>query len=335
MAHADGLRALGHNVTVVARSRKSLTWKAWARSMLKWRLPDQVPRTSHYDRMQTDLHVVRHDGPLTDADVPDADVVIATWWETAYEVMALSPQKGRKFYLIQHHEVHWPQTRHLAASTYHLPIRKVVISGWLKTVMTELYGDLDVPLVPNSVDSSLFDASPRERQAMPTVGLMYATAPFKGLDTALNAIRRLQQLHPNLRIVAFGATPVSPELPLPPNSRYVCRPDQKDIAKLYASCDLFLAASRLEGFGLPILEAMACRTPVVATHAGCAPDVIQNGINGYVADVDDVDGLVAGMDHILKASASEWRCMSDASRTQVESYSWADASRLLEKVLMD
>lgn len=332
--HADGLRALGHDVTIITRRHRPVNWKTWARAIMKGRFPKHPPQGSHYDHMQAMLHVVEHDGPLTDADVPDADVVIATWWETAFEVMALSPEKGRKFYLVQHHEVHWPQNRHLAASTYHLPIRKIVISSWLKRVMEEVYGDLDVPLVPNSVDSSLFNASPRERQAMPTVGLMYAIAPFKGLDIALKAITSLQRLHPNLRIIAFGATSISPELPLPPNSSYIYRPDQDDIAKLYASCDLFLAASRLEGFGLPILEAMACRTPVVATRTGCAPDVIQNGINGYVADIDDVEGLVSGMDNILKTSNAEWRCMSDASRDQVESYHWEDATKLLERALL-
>jgi glycosyltransferase involved in cell wall biosynthesis len=50
---------------------------------------------------------------------------------------------------------------------------------------------------------------------------------------------------------------------------------------VYADCDVWLFASFSEGFGLPIIEAMACRCPVVATRAGCAPDVIKEGVNGY------------------------------------------------------
>ena len=42
---------------------------------------------------------------MTDVDVPDGDLIIATWWETAEWVNALSPNKGAKVYFIQHHEI--------------------------------------------------------------------------------------------------------------------------------------------------------------------------------------------------------------------------------------
>jgi glycosyltransferase involved in cell wall biosynthesis len=102
---------------------------------------------------------------------------------------------------------------------------------------------------------------------------------------------------------------------------------------IYASCDVFVTASRSEGFGLPIIEAMACRTPVVATRTGCAGDVIDDGIEGYVVDVDDASGLADGLRRILDLPSPDWRRMSGAAHARALSYSWDDATDLLEKAL--
>jgi glycosyltransferase involved in cell wall biosynthesis len=121
---------------------------------------------------------------------------------------------------------------------------------------------------------------------------MYAPTRFKGVDVALRVIDDVRRTHPDLQVIAFGGRPVQRDLPLPREARYTRAPAQKKLREIYASCDVFLSTSRSEGFGLPILEAMACRTPVVATRTGCAADVIENGVEGHVAAVDDVQGSV-------------------------------------------
>jgi glycosyltransferase involved in cell wall biosynthesis len=201
--------------------------------------------------------------------------------------------------------------------------------------MAKCYGDHDVALIPNAVDSDLFHATPRERQPAPTVGLMYATEAFKGLDVALAAIAEVRRTHPDLRVVAFGTKPVTTAFPLPSGAHYVRDPDQDQLRMIYASCDVFVTASRSEGFGLPIIEAMACRTPVVATRTGCAGDVIDDGIEGYVVNVDDASGLADGLRRILDLPTPDWRRMSDAAHARALSYSWDDATVLFEQSLID
>jgi glycosyltransferase involved in cell wall biosynthesis len=333
--YASLLRALGHEVVVVASSHRAPRWTAQLRALARGRWLKAPSKTSHYDRMQAELRLCEHAGPITDADVPDADAVIATWWETAFAVAALSPAKGRKFYFVQHHEVFGHVSRHLSAGSYYLPLRKITIAGWLRDVMAESYGDRDVALVPNSVDTQLFHAPPRGRQAVPIVGMMYSTRSFKGVDVALAAIARLRQTHPDVRVVAFGTEPPTRALPLPPGSRFFLLPDQDRLRDIYAMCDVFLAASRSEGFGLPILEAMACRCPVVATRTGCAGDVIRDGVNGVVADVEDPDGLARGLRQILDLAAPDWQRMSDAALASVQSYSWQDAAEMFEAALLE
>ena len=66
-------------------------------------------------------------------------------------------------------------------------------------------------------------------------------------------------------------------VPLPPGSMFVRQPAQDMIRDIYGQCDVWLFSSRSEGFGLPLLESMACRTPVIATPAGAAPELCAGG----------------------------------------------------------
>ena len=273
--------------------------------------------------------------PIADEDLPDADVVIATWWETAYWVAALAPQKGRKFYFVQHHEVHDHLPWQISRGSYYLPLRKITISQWLVDIMAREYGDRDVALVHNSVDMDQFHAPPRSRQQVPTVGLLYSPIRFKGLDVNLKAIAKVQEQIPDLRLVAFGTKDPVPNLALPANSLYHRAPDQNALRDIYAACDVWLLGSRTEGFGLPLLEAMACRTPVVATRAGAAPDLIRNGINGYVVDVEDADAMADRIMQVLTLSPKDWKTMSDAALAVAEGHTWEDAAVLFERALME
>ena len=180
-------------------------------------------------------------------------------------VNALSPQKGAKVYFIQHHEVfpHLPVER--SQATYRLPLQKIVISRWLERIMKKQYKDDRVILIPNSVDTDQFFAPARQKQPVATVGFVYSSVCFKGSDVILAALDQVKQRMPHLRVIAFGSEPISPKLPLPNWIQYHYRPSQDQIRCLYSECDVWLCGSRSEGFYLPLLEAMACRCPVVST----------------------------------------------------------------------
>ena len=237
--YAERLQARGHEVTVVARKRKQPSLRQHIKSLLQLRKPQFVPEISHYDNMEADLRLIEHGGPIVADDLPDADVVVATWWETAFITAQLPPEKGRKFYFVQHHEVHNPTTRHLSAGSYYLPLKKITIASWLVEEMAHTYGDHDVALVPNSVDQDLFYASKRSKQTRPTVGLMYSTTPFKALDTALDALTQVKAVLPDLRIIAFSKDAYRRDIPLPEGAECHLRPAQNTLRELYAECDVF------------------------------------------------------------------------------------------------
>lgn len=72
-------------------------------------------------------------------------------------------------------------------------------------------------------------------------------------------------------------------------------PRLHELAAYYHACDIYLIPSREEGGPAGLLESMASGVPVVSTRVGMAVDVITPGWNGCLAEVEDVDGLAAGL----------------------------------------
>jgi len=234
---------------------------------------------------------------------------------------------------VQHHEVHDPAKALSVRDTYRLPMHKIVISSWLADVMASEYADDDVDLILNSVDFEQFDAPPRGKRSAPTVGLLYTPTPFKGVDVSLQAIGLLRARFADLQVMAFGAGPVQNDLPLPSYARYVQNPPQATLRDIYAQCDVWVWGSHVEGFGLPIVEAMACRCPVVSTRVGAAIDLIRDGVSGHVVAPGDSDAMAAALESVLRLPDSDWRRMSDAAYRQARSHSWDDAAAAFEAAL--
>ncbi len=101
-----------------------------------------------------------------------------------------------------------------------------------------------------------------------------------------------------------------------------------DLPALYNLADLFAFPSHYEGFGLPLLEALACGTPALASDASSLPEIA--GDAAYLTPADDDEALVAGLKHLLTdASArAELRARGPA---QARRFTWdAAAGRLMD-----
>jgi glycosyltransferase involved in cell wall biosynthesis len=333
--YASCLRRRGHEVFLIAVPEPKPSLRAQCRSLLEgsgWISPTPV-WTKHFDQQGLQCQVLEQTRPVVDADVPDADVVIATWWETAEWVAKLSPEKGAKAYYVQHHEIFDYLPKERVEASYQLPLHKITVANWLVELLKTRYNDHNISLVPPSVDTTQFYAPKRCKQAVPTVGLMYAGAPWKGVDIALEAISLATKHIPNLQLVAFGTgVEASPNLPLPLNAKFDPNPAQHQLKDFYAACDVWLFSSRYEAVGLPILEAMACRTPVIGTPAGIAPEMLTDQA-GILVEPENPKDMARAIEQICRLSETEWQEMSDAAYRKTISYSWDDAAALFESAL--
>ncbi|MGC1195281.1 MAG: glycosyltransferase family 4 protein [Geitlerinemataceae cyanobacterium] len=330
---ANRLQKRGHSVFAVSVPRRPPSLRDRVRTLLGRNKFVPPSSNSHFDYIDVPLHTLARRRPVEDRDVPDADIVVATWWETAEWVARLSAAKGIKTYFIRHHEIHDSQPIDRVMATYSLPMHKITTAQWMVDLMSNRYGDNCVSVVPNSVDTQLFYAPPRGKQPVPTVGMMYAKESWKGCDISLKAFSLAAQNIPGLRLIVFGMKDPVPELPLPPGTEYICQPPQETIRDIYSQCDAWLFGSRIEGFGLPILEAMACRTPVIGTPAGAAPDFLADGA-GILVRPEDPEDMARAIEQICHFSNLEWQAMSDRAYETIISYTWDDAAKLCEEAFI-
>jgi glycosyltransferase involved in cell wall biosynthesis len=331
--YAERLRRRGHEVTVVSHPSTMLLRRKVKSLLLGRGWPRNQLQASHFDGIDVAHRVLERVRAVVDADVPDADVVVATYYQTAYSVLNLSRRKGAKAFFIQNYEMEDGKPNPKLDATWRMPIHKIVISKWLVKIAQEKFGDTMVSHVPNSVDLDQFHAAPRGKRPMPTVGLLYATSWMKGCRTSLKALKQVATALPSLRLICFGAEHPGFDLRLPRYAEFHYRPQQNKLRDLYAQCDVWLCGSAREGFHLPPLEAMACRCPVVSTRVGGPVDIIEEGVNGHLVDIGDANGLSDRLLRVLNLVQEEWTKMSDAAYRTAIRFTWDDATDLFEKAL--
>lgn len=156
--------------------------------------------------------------------------------------------------------------------------------------------------------------------------------PYKNVETLVKALAQLRQDHGmNVSLHMAGAPdPRYPEPLLLANSLGIAQHihwsgylHDDDLADLYRTSDVLVHASRCEGFGLQILEAMACGIPVVSSNAGSLPEVV--GEAGRMVTPDDLQGFVTHIKAVLTQPALAEQ-MRNAGIQQASRFSWKQAA---------
>ena len=163
--------------------------------------------------------------------------------------------------------------------------------------------------------------------------------PRKNLTTLLEAFARLRrdgEVDADLRLVLAGARGWLDEpifatvrsLGLEDAVRFTGFVDDADLPAVYSGAALFVFPSLHEGFGLPLLEAMACGVPVVTSNISSMPEVA--GDAAVLVDPRDADGLAAAIARLLRDGALRDR-LREAGIARARQFSWeATARRTLD-----
>ncbi|MFQ5431394.1 MAG: glycosyltransferase family 4 protein [Nitrospinota bacterium] len=104
----------------------------------------------------------------------------------------------------------------------------------------------------------------------------------------------------------------------------------EEMASHYADCDVFCLPSRHESFGLVFIEAMASEKPVVAVNSTAVPEVVRDGIDGILAEPEDVNGIAAGIMTLLENSALRTKMGAEGAQRVRENF---DFSRVITPLL--
>jgi glycosyltransferase involved in cell wall biosynthesis len=153
--------------------------------------------------------------------------------------------------------------------------------------------------------------------------------PRKGIRFLIQAASRLRPRYPDLQLVIAGDGFERAELErLAANSgiadgtTFVGWVPNRDLPPYYRACAVSVIPSLEEGFGIPAAEAMGCEAPVVASDAGGLPEVVEDGVTGFVVPRGNVDALAEAIDRLL-ADAELRRGMGQAGRARaLERFDW-------------
>jgi glycosyltransferase involved in cell wall biosynthesis len=195
-----------------------------------------------------------------------------------------------------------------------------------------------VVAVPSGIDIRTFRPVPDARGRLlerlrlpdgpPDRYLLYVGTeiPRKNLGTLLGALRRLP---PTVRLLKAGG-PGHPrfrraterligELGVADRVVLIDEVSEEELVSLYSAADAYVCCSFLEGFGHPVLEAMACGTPVVSSDAASLPEVV--GEAGLLVPPADEDRLVAAIEALLGDPGLRTRLVG-AGLDRAAAFSW-------------
>jgi phosphatidylinositol alpha-1,6-mannosyltransferase len=139
-----------------------------------------------------------------------------------------------------------------------------------------------------------------------TVGRWLATERYKGMDTLITALPRLLPRWPELQLALVGSGDDRAWLEELTEKNGVLRHvhflsglSSAELAAGYSACEIFALPSQGEGFGLVYLEAMARGKPVIGGAHGGAPEVIEDGVTGYLVQHGDPIQLATSIEALL------------------------------------
>jgi glycosyltransferase involved in cell wall biosynthesis len=153
-----------------------------------------------------------------------------------------------------------------------------------------------------------------------------------GAEKEIDRIKPVLEAIPNARLALVGDGPHRSALEkhfAGTPTHFVGYLTGKELGSAFASADAFVFPSRTETLGLVLLEAMAAGCPVVAARSGGIPDIVTDGVNGYLFDPADEDGAIAATIRLLERK-EERETLRQNARAEAERWSWAAATRQLQ-----
>jgi L-malate glycosyltransferase len=189
----------------------------------------------------------------------------------------------------------------------------------------------DIEVIPNFVNLERYsrDAYPchRGKLTQPGEKILIHISNFRSVKRVADAVRVFAKVSRAVpaRLLLVGDGPDRAKAQETADAegvseRVLFLGKQNSVAELLACSDLLLLPSENESFGLVALEAMSCGVPVIATDIGGIPEVVQNGVSGYLAPVGDVDAMAEAATRLLRDDTA-WKLFSAAARAGAERYS--------------
>jgi len=195
-----------------------------------------------------------------------------------------------------------------------------------------------VDLWQRGVDTEFFHPDLKSAQMRSHLSQNHPESPLLLYVGRLSAEKEIERIKPILeaipesRLALVGDGPHRQALEkhfAGTNTHFVGYLAGQELGSAFASADAFIFPSRTETLGLVLLEAMAASCPVVAARSGGIPDIVTDGVNGYLFEPEDDDqGAITATKRLLE-QAQEREVIRQNARAEAERWGWAAATRQL------
>jgi glycosyltransferase involved in cell wall biosynthesis len=282
-----------------------------------------------------------------DADVVVVHIVFHEFYARVRPELGLLHAPLRTWPLLLHRRLYYRLIMALERKIYPNPrVKLIAVSQMVSAQLQKYFQRTDVVVIPNAVDTVRFTPELREARrsaARQAHGLEESDFVClligndwkkKGLDTLLSACARLSNLPLKLLVVgnddpsAYQA--LLTQLHLEGRVRFL--PVSGDVLSFYGAADLYVGPSLEDAFGLPIVEAMACGLPVIASVRAGASELVHDGETGLLlSDPRSVEELAALLQRVVDDRNLRDALGHAAARFVQQNCSWdRNASRTRE-----
>jgi glycosyltransferase involved in cell wall biosynthesis len=264
---------------------------------LWWFFANRTARKSALERLENRPLLVYSPGiNCLDADAITVHIVFHEFYARVRDELTLLKVPVSRWPVTLHRKLYYKLIMALERRIYTDPkVRLAAVSKLVSTQLEKHFGRTDSVVIPNAVDTVVFNSEARlARRSVSRQSLKLDDSDFvvlligndwkkKGLDQLLRALAIIEI---PIQLLVVGKDdpglyrPALRQLRLEDRIRFLA--PTADVLSFYAAADAYVAPSLEDAFGLPILEAMACGLPVIASVQAGASENIIDGTTGYL-----------------------------------------------------
>ncbi|GLS25784.1 glycosyltransferase family 4 protein [Marinibactrum halimedae] len=211
----------------------------------------------------------------------------------------------------------------------------VTVSECSKTDIADAFGrsQTAIDVIPNGIDTETFrPLDTVNRCGNKIVTTASSDQPLKGQRYLLEAFQQLQAQYPKLELHVVGQLKSGGDtekhlntLGIKERVTFHSRLSTEALVTLFNEATIAITPSLYEGFGLPVGEAMACGTPVIATTGGALPEVV--GDAGLLIPPGNSTALAKAIDELLQSPSQQAELSKKGRQRILEHFSWKEVAR--------
>ena len=204
----------------------------------------------------------------------------------------------------------------------------ICVSKFVRETLLKRYAS-KVTIISPGVNTALYTPDPevkREEKLVLFIARYKKMYQMKGLSYLINAIKMLQ----GVRLHIVGEIEESSD----ENIEFVGVKQGEELVEEMQKASVLVLASlaHMESFGMVLIEAMACETPVVGTNIGGIPEVIRDGVDGFIVEPRDSNALALAISKIVSDKELATRMGRSGEAKVRENFTWDTRVALTERV---